>query len=305
MRYPHRPVPRLLQISRLHIVAIAVMGALTMGALLTGRHPWQALPIVALDWFLVNLINRVVDVKEDRANAIEGTDWADRHRRSISILGLGALALSLALVHAWRPVLTPLRVGFHALGLAYNFRLVPARQGWLRIKELYALKNLASAVGFVLTVFGYPLALAGSSGASELPPADIVPATLWVALAWFFLFELSYEVIYDLRDVAGDAASGVRSFPVVHGPEGAARIIDALLVGSAAVLVVAFAAGLAPWRLAVMAVAPAAQLVLYKRWLRSDAGVTSAHCVGVTWLGAGMLAAWHGWILLGLPGAAA
>ena len=31
------------------------------------------------------------------------------------------------------------------------------------------------------------------------------------------LFELSYEVLYDLRDVDGDRAAGVRTYPVVHG----------------------------------------------------------------------------------------
>ena len=32
--------------------------------------------VAALDWFLVNLLNRVVDVPEDRANGIVGTDFA-------------------------------------------------------------------------------------------------------------------------------------------------------------------------------------------------------------------------------------
>ncbi len=305
MRYPPLPLPRLLTVSRLHIVAIAVMGAFTFGTLLTGLHPWQVLPVVALDWFLVNLLNRVVDVAEDRANRIEGADWADRHRRAISVGGLGALAVSFALVHAWLPALTPLRAAFHALGLAYNWRLLPAPGGRRRIKELYGLKNVASGVGFLLTVFGYPLAVAGWPECGTTAPEDIQPGTAWVAMAWFFLFELSYEVIYDLRDVEGDAEAGVRSFPVVHGAAGAGRIIDALLISSVLVLTAGFAAGWAPWRLSVMSLAPVAQLVLYKSWMGSEAGVTSARCIGVTWLGVLLLAAWHGWILLGLPGATA
>ena len=202
MRYSPRPfvrapsLPRLLTVSRLHIVAIAVMGALTFGFLLTGVLPWRVLPVVALDWFLVNLLNRIVDVKEDRANQIQGADWADRHRTAIAVGGFTALAGSFAVLHLLLPGLTPLRAAFHGLGLAYNWRLVPTPAGRRRIKEMYGLKNVASAIGFLLTVFGYPLATLGLASA----PTDISLATVWVTAGWFFRFELSYEVIYDSTD---------------------------------------------------------------------------------------------------------
>jgi 4-hydroxybenzoate polyprenyltransferase len=291
-------VPRFLTVSRLHIVAIAAMGAFTFGWLLTGLYPWSVLPVVALDWFLVNLLNRVVDVKEDRVNQIPGADWADRHRRSITVGALSVLAASFVITHLTVPALTPLRAGYHALGLAYNWRLLP---GGRRLKELYLLKNSASAVGFVITVFGYPLAAAGWSMQASAP--DVGMATAAVTIAWFFLFELSYEVIYDLRDTEGDAAAGVRTFSVVHGVSGAARIIDGLAIASVVVLSVGFALGAAPWRLFVMGLAPLLQLVVYRRWLVR--GVTAEDCVNITWTGVALLGAWHVWILVGLPGATA
>jgi hypothetical protein len=52
-----------------------------------------------------------------------------------------------------------------------------------------------------------------------------------------------------------------------------------------------------------MGIAPLAQIVLYKRWLRR--GITSADCVGLTWLGAALLVAYHAWVALGLPGVGA
>ena len=55
-------------ISRLHIVAIAALGTFTFGWVFTGQHPWLIAAVSALDWFLVNLLNRVVDIPEDRAN---------------------------------------------------------------------------------------------------------------------------------------------------------------------------------------------------------------------------------------------
>src|SRR5439155_25115480 len=104
-------------------------------------------------------------------------------------------------------------------------------------------------------------------------------AGLAAAAGFFFLFELSYEVIYDLRDAPGDAAAGVRTYPVVHGERGAVRIADGLIAASMALIAGGFAAGALPWRVFVVIAAPAIQLVVYKRALRR--GITAADCVGL------------------------
>lgn len=281
-------------VSRLHIVAIAALGTFTFGWLFTGRYLPQLAAIAALDWFLVNLLNRVVDLPEDRANQIVGTDFVAQNRRWLAPLSFGVLLASLALTHVLAPPLTPLRLAYHALGLAYNYPLLPGRR---RIKQLYFFKNSASATGFLLTVFAYPLCFVPAGSATQ----QASPVTVALAGAFFFLFELSYEVIYDLRDAPGDAQAGVRTYPVVHGQRAAVRIIDGLLLSSSLVLVIGYALSFVPWRLFIMICAPAIQVVLYKRWLRR--GITSADCVHLTWLGASLLATYHVWIALGLPGA--
>jgi 4-hydroxybenzoate polyprenyltransferase len=294
------PIGLLASVSRLHIVAIAAMGTFTFGWLFTGEHLWVLSAICALDWFLVNLLNRVVDLPEDRENRIVGTDFVGRHRRAITAVGLGLLFGSLVLVHLSRPELTPLRISYHLLGLAYNWPLLPGRR---RIKQLYFWKNTASATGFVITCFGYPLAPALGAWltgrAVELPP-DVGAFTVVLAIAFFVPFEVSYEVIYDLRDVEGDRGAGMRTYPVVHGTDGAARIVDALLVLSLIPLVLGYALGIVPWRLTIMAAAPLVQFALYRRALRR--GLTARDCIGLTWLGALLLLTYHLWIAAGLPG---
>lgn len=284
-------------VSRLHIVAIAALGTLTFGWVFTGRYAWILAVVTALDWFTVNLLNRVVDLEEDRANEIRGTSFVERHRRLLTILGFSVLVGSLVAFHPIHPGLLPLRVAFHSLGLAYNWPLLP---GGRRIKELYFFKNTASATGFMLTVFGFPLVALPQLGGLQ---GDISVSTVILASGFFFLFELSYEVLYDLRDAAGDRLAGVRTYPVVHGEAVAVRITDALVIGSVAFLVVGYAVGAVPWRLAVMAVAPVLQLVMYKRMLAR--GIRSSDCVAITWIGAGLLASYHVWIALDLPGVAA
>lgn len=282
-------------ITRLHIVAIAALGALTFGWLFTGRYLWLATGLTALDWFFVNLLNRTVDLREDAENGIAGTDWVARFRRPLFGGALALLSVSFIL-GLWLPLsLSLLRVGYHLLGACYNWRLLPGRR---RLKDLYFIKNTASALGFVLTVFGYPLALTGWNAA--LFPAGISWWTVLFCLGWFTLFEISYEILYDLRDAPGDAKAGVRTYPVVHGERIAARIIDALLVIAMLLLVGGYALTFLPWRIFAMILAPAAQLVLYRHALRR--GISSAFCVGLTWLGAGLLTAYHLWILARLPG---
>jgi len=284
-------------ISRLHIVAIAALGTFTFGWLFTGVYPWALAAISAFDWFIVNLLNRVVDLDEDRVNRITGVAFVDAHRRAIVVVGFALLAASFVGVGLVWPQLLGLRAGYHALGFAYNWPILPGRR---RIKQLYFFKNTASAAGFVLTVFLYPLAALADWGAPALLAPGITPATLWLSAAFFVLFELSYEVIYDLRDEPGDRAAGVRTYPVVHGLAGAMRITDGLILTSALALIGGFAAGAVPWRIFVMILAPALNFALYKRAMRR--GITSADCIRLTWYGAALLVAYHLWVVAGLPG---
>lgn len=286
-----------MSIGRLHIVAIGAMGTLTFGWLFTGTYPWALALVCALDWFIVNLLNRVVDLTEDRANQITGVAFVDAHRRGIVLAGFGLLAASLAVTALISPALTALRLAYHALGLAYNWPILPGKR---RIKELYFWKNTASGLGFIITVFLYPLAAAGwGLDPSRLAPG-ISATSLWVSGCFFILFELSYEAIYDLRDEVGDRAAGVKTYAVVHGAAGAQRIIDALIGASALTLIIGYGAGAIPWRIFVMILAPIINYVFYKRAVRR--GITSADCIRLTWAGAALLVCYHLWVVAGLPG---
>jgi 4-hydroxybenzoate polyprenyltransferase len=292
---PGLAVPRRLDfaaamsVGRMHIVAIAWLGALTFGWIFTGHRPWAAAAVCALDWFLVNLLNRVVDLEEDRVNRIAATDFVARHRRALTATGFALLFGSLVAVHLVLPALTPWRIGYHLLGAAYNWPLLPGRQ---RLKALYFWKNTASAAGFLITVFGYPLAAAGQR---------VDPGVLVTAGAFFFLFELSYEVLYDLRDVEGDRAVGARTYPAVHGPRIGRLIAEALLATAALIMLVASLLGVVPWKVTVLGGGPLVQWGYLR--LTAKRGVSSADCIRLTWLGALLLAVYQVWGAVGLPGA--
>jgi 4-hydroxybenzoate polyprenyltransferase len=284
-------------ISRLHIVAIATLGTFTFGWLFTGQYIFGLALLSAVDWFIVNLLNRVVDLDEDRLNRITGVAFVDRHRVAIMRTGFGLLGATLLATAMVAPALAGLRLAYHLLGLTYNWPILPGRR---RIKQLWFWKNTASAIGFMLTVFLYPLSQFGWGLDPSLLAPGITPATIAISAGFFFLFELSWEVIYDLRDEPGDRAAGVRTYPVVHGIPVAMRIIDTLIVVSAALLIIGYATGIVPWRMFVMILAPAVNLFAYKRFMRR--GIRSSDCIRLTWLGAALLLAYHLWVLVGLPG---
>jgi 4-hydroxybenzoate polyprenyltransferase len=284
-----------LSIARHHIVLIAMAASLVFGWLTTGRYGWLLALVVGLDWFLINLFNKVTDVEEDLKNAIPGTERVARWKSLLAPGCFALLALSFA-SHLPFPGITPLRVVVQLIGLAYSYRLVPTPSGAKRIKQLYFFKNFGSAFLFVLTCIAYPLAVA------DWQP--IVPWAYVAALTLFFVpFEVSYEILYDFRDLDGDRQEGIPTFPVVHGPEKARALIDALLVLSVMVLLVAVGAGIFGMRELLFVVAPIAQWFFYRP--RLARGLTSHDCIVLTHLGSAQLALFlvgtRVWLAAGLP----
>jgi len=287
-----------LAIARFHIVLIATLGTLTFGWLMTGRYAVAAAGLCALDWFLVNLFNRLTDLKEDLQNGVPGTERVARGRRLLAWVGgvllVGSFTAS-ALVHPW---LLPFRVLVQALGFAYNYPLIPMPPGWSRrrFKEVYAWKNMSSALIFIVTCFGYPLAWSGRA------PRLGWPGTALLAL-FFFLFELSYEIFYDLRDLPGDREAGVPTFPVVHGVPTSMRIIDGLLLASATVIAVGVGLGWLGLREGLMVVAPLVQWLVYRP--RVHRGLGASDGIFLTHLGSAELGLYlvgtAVWLHVGLP----
>ena len=284
-------------VARLHICLIAALGTFTFGWLFTGSYPWFLAGVCALDWFIVNLINRIVDVDEDKASGITGTKFIDRNRRILLGNSLFLLIASLLVVHFLNPAITGLRILCHLLGVCYNWPFLPGKR---RLKEVYFFKNIASGIGFILTVFGYPLTDAYlGKGFHDLPPG-ISWKTVAFSAVFFFLFIQSYEVIYDLRDVRGDAQRGIRTYPVVHGERVAVHIVYGLIFSSIVILVAGYILDFVPWRIFIMIAAPVIQLILFKRVLHR--GISAKDCIRMTWTGVALLLMYHLWVVAELPG---
>lgn len=282
----------LYHVSRFHIVLIAAGGSLVFGKMLTGAfHPAFAL-VVALDWFLVNIVNRVVDQTEDVANRVTGADFARRNARAILAAAIALYIASFAVHIVWMPALAIPRLAYHLLGLVYNFPVLRRGGRRFRLKEAYFFKNAASCVGFLLTLFAYPL--------SSLALRDGTGVAYIGLLAGFFAaLEIGFEIIYDLRDLPGDRRAGIATYPVAHGETIASRIVIVLNLVSAAFILLGSCLGRFELQEFVLIAAPALQLALFVRGRRR--GFTQGDVVVITWTFAAMNFIWVCWVLVELP----
>jgi 4-hydroxybenzoate polyprenyltransferase len=266
---------------RLHIMVVAALGTLTFGWLFTGEHLWRVVGIAAFDWFVLNMMSRVEHVA--------------RHRVGLRVFAFAIMAVSFGLFHSYEPTLTLVRLCFFLLGVFYNYPLLPGR---MRLKQLYLVKNVASSLGMVLLCFAYPLARAhwGFFGL----PIGIEGMTVLITGAFFFLLELSFEIIEDVRDVTEHAAARIESLPVVLGPELSISIAHQLMGFAAVSLIVGYATFFVPWRILVLAAGPLVMLIVHRRTVRR--GMRASDVVIISWIGSAMLLLYHGWIFMGGPG---
>jgi len=271
-----------LAIARYHIVMVAMVACVAFGWIMTAERLWVVALICGLDWFLINLMNRITDVAEDLANGIAGTARVAGSKRLLTGVAAVLMVGSFAATHWVWPSLTPLRVAVQVIGLGYNYPIVPTFRGFSRFKEMYFFKNFGSSVLFVLTCFGYPLAVGETRVALWAEVACLV--------AFFVPFELTYEILYDLRDLEGDRKEGVPTYPVVHGALTSRRMIDGLLGFSFVVLLLGLVLGAIGVREGLMIVASISQLLFYRP--RFARGITSRDCIVLTHLGTAQVALW-------------
>ena len=286
----------LLSILRVHIVLIGVFGAVVFGWLMTDRYLWWIALIGGMDWLLINLANRVSDIREDSKNIIPGTERVAQSPRGYTAAFVLLLAGSFALTVPLFPELTGWRLFMQLVGFVYSFPVIPWRGQRLRLKEVYLLKNLLSGLGFIVTCFFYPLAHNHFHSLLDWP-------AIIMLILYFLPFELTYEILYDLRDVAGDREAGIPTYPVVHGETVTHRIIHSLLLASVLFILAAFLTGVIGVKELLIGAGPIIQYFLFRPILRR--GPSTRDCIRVTNLGVGMLIVYlistALWLWAGLP----
>jgi len=167
--------------------------------------------------------------------------------------------------------------------------VLPGRR---RLKQLYVLKNASAAALFIISVVGYPLTALASQVRVGWP-------YVLVLSTFFFFFEMSFEVIYDFKDVAGDRAEGVPTYPAVHGERAGRRVFDLFVLLAAGSLLGSYLAGITGFKELIILLAPALQAIAFEPFARR--GYRAADTVRLTHLGSLQLLIYNLYIWLGLP----
>ncbi|MFH1463361.1 MAG: UbiA family prenyltransferase [Pseudomonadota bacterium] len=132
------------------------------------------------------------------------------HPIMLALLAIIAVALGIAVGSAPRACQWVFAV-YTGIGLLYGLPFLPVREpaGWrrYRLKDIPFLKPWLVAGAITFGVVGLPLSWAGR-------PLD---AQVWSLVLVVGVFALSNTHMFDIRDLASDAAARVKTLPVVMG----------------------------------------------------------------------------------------
>ena len=195
-----RPLLQTVVRNRFHIAACATAGAWAWGSLL-GCTP-SALDLVAVAAVVLCTYqwNRLTDAREDAVNCPDELAAAMVNRRLIEMACLALLGVIAAVALLQHSPAKAALLGCSLL-LAFCYGAP------VRLKSIFLVKNLSSSLGWTLLTVIYPA-------------LDVIPLrdrALWLAFGCMFGAVVVVELLWDLRDVDGDAAGGIRSLPVVAG----------------------------------------------------------------------------------------
>ena len=189
--------------------------------LLVGLAPDPlALFIVFAATLFVYSLNRITDIDEDRENVPGRADFTERYGRVLLFAGVVLYLLAI--------------VGAVALGLpGAPFLALPAVAAALyslfHVKRILLVKNLIVGVSWGVIPLGVGVYYGTGARAGVLVLSAFFTVMLTVAAA-----------VFDIKDIEGDRAEGIRTAPIVFGVRatkvGALAVTAAVAVGVVALV---------------------------------------------------------------------
>lgn len=181
---------RFLAVSSIWISISASCGTIVLGQIYSIPVAWWQPLAAGLATFAVYSLDKVGGSKEDRLNTPERA-WLARYPiKKIALLAYLAAIILVSAIDFWR---LPAILSFGFAGWVYTRRV----RG-MRLKDIPTMKNVIVALATAICYAGLLAA----------------PIQAYIMI---FLMIFVGTVIFDLRDMKGDAASGVKTIPVICG----------------------------------------------------------------------------------------
>jgi 4-hydroxybenzoate polyprenyltransferase len=195
------------------------VGAMCSAAMFLLRLPFNpALPFICFSGcMLIYSMNRRTDLLEDSINLPERSRFTHRY---------GGYLLYTSMVLFGASLLLSISIGVRILAIALLPQVMGVLYSQFRLKRVFIVKNLTVALALTF-------------------PVLIVVATEWpVQMYWILLWGIVFialfinTVIFDIKDVGGDAVHGIQTIPLRLGVR-STRIFCYVLLAIAALLTVA------------------------------------------------------------------
>ena len=188
--------------------------------------PAAALIMILVTYAVYNL-NRKTDEAEDSVNHLERYSFTKRYGgflfRTAALAYIGAAAFGLFFgIEAFLVTMIPL-----FSGILYSIPLLPGRSRYSRIKEVPVLKSATVALAWAIPPALLPACLLATG----------VTLQTWLTALFFFSLVFVNTVMFDIRDIKGDRASGVETIPVILGTEKTILFLSALNLGAGVIII--------------------------------------------------------------------
>lgn len=188
-----------------------------------------------LTTYSVYNLNRKTDESEDEINHSERYAFTKRYEKTLLATAIGAYVLALVLSGVYGMAVIVIAAIPLLSGLVYSTPLLPPGFRYRRLKEIPVAKSLLVACAWALPPALLPVYIAGA-----------VPGIITIGVILFF-FSLVFinTVLFDIRDVVGDRATGVRTIPVCIGIPGTKLLLTGVNI-SLGLLILGLLAGRIP-----------------------------------------------------------
>jgi len=212
--------------------------------------------------FTVYNLNRKTDEDEDAINHTERYAFTQKYGTILFRYAVCACIIALCLSALRGPGSFLVTIVPLVAGVVYSVPLLPARLGFRRLKEIPFVKSLIVAFSWAVPPALLPICHAA------LPPGT----TTGIVGVFFFFQIFTNTVIFDVRDVEGDVASGVKTIPTILGIRRTLLLLTGinLIVGAPLILIGGYLSGFWPALLLTAGVIYAQGYILCFRLLMTE-----------------------------------
>ncbi len=183
--------------------------------------------IMFLVTFSVYNLNRKTDESEDAINHSERYAFTKKYAKVLMNSSLGAYAIAFLIAGMCGIAAATITAIPLVSGIFYSIPLLPSRFRYRRLKDIPFVKNFVVGLAWAIPIALLPAACTGFSTGRMTPVVGL----------FFFLLSFINSTVFDIRDVEGDAGSGVQTLPVIIGIQRTRILLSVMnLTGSAVVL---------------------------------------------------------------------